>query len=206
MFSGSLTTEQLFAFSALAFLLTILPGPDTALVIRASLQSGRRGAITTAAGICTGLLAWGALTAGGLTAFLTTFPKAYRVITFLGGLYLIYLGWRSWRSLRIPSDESKRRLGNSPYFSGLVTNLLNPKIAVFYLSVLPHFAPLGPFLFARSLTLAAIHAVFGMLWFSLVGAVIARSLLSTRAIKWRIGMQRLTALLLVMLGLRILLR
>lgn len=206
MFSGSLTTQQLVAFSTLALLLTLLPGPDTALVIRASLLTGRRGAITAAAGICTGLLTWGALTAGGLTAFLTSFPKEYRVITILGGLYLLFLGWQSWRSLRIPNDESTKSMGSSPYLSGLLTNLLNPKIAIFYLSVLPHFAPLGPFLFARSLTLAIIHAVFGIIWFTIVGVVIERSLLSPRAIKWRLALQRLTALLLVTLGLKILLR
>lgn len=206
MFSGSLTTEQLFSFSALAFLLTLLPGPDTALVIRASLLTGRRGAIAAAAGICTGLLLWGALTAGGLTALLTSFPKAYRAIAIMGGLYLLFLGWNSWKSLRNPTDESVTSLGSSPYLSGLATNLLNPKIAIFYLSVLPHFAPPGPFLFLRSLTLALIHAVFGIIWFSIVGVVIERSLLSARALKWRTALQYMTALLLVLLGLRILLR
>jgi threonine/homoserine/homoserine lactone efflux protein len=129
VFAGALTASQLFAFSALALLITLLPGPDTALVIRASLISGRLGAIKAAAGICTELLMWGGLTAGGLTAFLASFPKAYRVITLLGGVYLLYLGWQSWKSARQRDGELARSLGSSPYVSGLLTNLLNPKIA-----------------------------------------------------------------------------
>jgi len=72
--------------------------------------------------------------------------------------------------------------------------------------VFPHFAPPGPFLFLRSLVLALIHAIFGIIWFSIVGVAIERSLLSERAIKLRTALQRFTALLLVLLGLRILLR
>ena len=206
MLSGSLTSQQLLAFSTLALLLTLLPGPDTALVIRASLQSGRKGATKAAFGICTGLLLWGTLTAAGLTAFLSNFPKAYRAITILGGLYLLFLGWKSWQSLRAPATESTKSLGSSPYVSGLLTNLLNPKIAIFYLSVFPHFAPPGPFLFARSFTLAMIHAVFGIIWFSIVGVAVERSLLSVRALRWRNALQGFTAVLLFVLGLKILLR
>lgn len=206
MFAGSLTTEQLIPFSVLVFFLTLLPGPDTALVIRASLSTGRRGAITAAVGICTGLLMWGALTALGLTAFLTNFPNAYRALAAMGGIYLLFLGWNSWKSLRNSADVSAGSLGSSPFLSGLGTNLLNPKIAIFYLSVFPHFAPPGPFLFLRSLVLALIHAIFGIIWFSIVGVAIERSLLSERAIKLRTALQRFTALLLVLLGLRILLR
>jgi len=205
VFSGSLTIQQLLAFSGLALLITLLPGPDTALVIRAAMRSGRTGAIKTAAGICSGLLVWGCLTAGGLTAFLTSFPTAYRVIAFLGGLYLLYLGWHSWKFARFENGVPAKNLGNSPYASGLITNLLNPKIAVFYLSVLPHFAPPGPFLFARALTLATIHAIFGMFWFTIVGVFIERSLLSQGAVKLRMLLQRITAVLLAILGLRILL-
>jgi threonine/homoserine/homoserine lactone efflux protein len=205
VFSGALTAQQFFAFSALALLITLLPGPDTALVIRAALVGGRRAAIRAAVGICTGLLVWGGLTAAGLTAFLTRFPKAYHSIAFLGGLYLLYLGWQSWRSTRVYEGQVAQKLGGSPYMSGLLTNLLNPKIAIFYLSVLPHFAPPGPFLFARSLTLAMVHVIFGMFWFSIVGVMVERSLLSPRALRWRTALQRLTALLLVTLGLRILL-
>jgi len=206
VFAGTLTLGQATSFAALALLLTLLPGADTALVIRAALAKGRHGAIAAALGICSGLLAWGALTAAGLAAFLTHFPTTYRALTILGGGYLIFLGWQSWKASRAPDNESRPALGTSPYLSGLLTNLLNPKVAVFYFSVLPHFAPPGAFLFLRSLLLAMIHALLGMIWFTLVGVVVERSFLSQRAQEWRARLQVFTALLLSALGLSILIR
>lgn len=206
MLAGTLTLGQVTSFAALALLLTLLPGADTALVIRAALVKGRHGAIAATFGICSGLIAWGALTAAGLAAFLTHFPTTYRALTILGGGYLVFLGWQSWKASRTPDHEPRSAVGTSPYLSGLLTNLLNPKVAIFYLSVLPHFAPPGAFLFLRSLLLAMIHALLGMAWFTFVGTVIERSFLSPRTQKWRSRLQVLTALLLLALGLSILIR
>ncbi len=206
MLAGTLTLGQVTSFAALALLLTLLPGADTALVIRAALAKGRRGAIAATFGVCSGLLVWGALTAAGLAAFLTRFPTTYRALTILGGGYLVFLGWQSWQASRTLDHGSRSVVGTSPYLSGLLTNLLNPKVAIFYFSVLPHFAPPGAFLFLRSLLLAMIHALLGMAWFTFVGVVIERSFLSPRAQKWRSRLQAFTALLLLALGLSILIR
>ena len=133
-------------------LLTVLPGPDMAVITRTALVGGRRAATRAAAGIVTGLLVWGSLAVLGLTALLTASPRAYLVVKVLAVLYLLVLGVQAFRTRQPPlaaggpdvADPDVRASqpgARAPFLTGLTTDLLNPKIAVFYTAMLPTLAP-----------------------------------------------------------------
>jgi threonine/homoserine/homoserine lactone efflux protein len=161
-------------FALLAGALTVTPGLDTALVLRAALTRGRREAAATAAGIVAGLFVWGAAAAAGVSALLTASDVAYDVLRFAGAAYLVWLGarllLRAARGLGAGADAE----GPAPVSAwraartGLVTNLLNPKVGVFYVALLPQFVPAGSDALPVGLLLAAVHAVLSVLWFALL--------------------------------------
>ncbi|WP_055490752.1 LysE family translocator [Streptomyces sp. TP-A0356] len=126
-------------------LLTVAPGPDMAVVTRRALVAGPADALRTVGGIATGLLIWGALTVAGLAAVLAASPSAYLVVKLLGAGYLVFLGaqtlWQNRRAAPASADTGTRITAGSPWRTGLVSNLLNPKIAVFYTGLLPTLAP-----------------------------------------------------------------
>jgi len=135
-----------------AGLLTVIPGLDTALVLRAAITQGRRQAFATALGINTGALVWGAGAAVGVSALLTASSIAYMLVRIAGAAYMIWLGskmlWSAVRD-RVGIDTPESTLAAVPatawgsWRRGLLTNLLNPKIGAFYVAVLPQFIPAG---------------------------------------------------------------
>jgi threonine/homoserine/homoserine lactone efflux protein len=152
-------------------LLTISPGPDTILTLRQSLTAGVSLALWTAAGISTGTVVHSALSGAGLAVLLQRVPAAYRVVQALGVAYLCYLGvrslWSAWRDRAgsAAPDPPSRRGG---YRDGLATNLLNPKVALFYLGFLPQFIPPGPGFLPTAVLYGLAHAAMGMAWLGLV--------------------------------------
>jgi threonine/homoserine/homoserine lactone efflux protein len=170
-------------------LLTILPGPDMAVVTRAALHGGRRAAAETAAGVVCGLLVWGLLVVGGLAAALATSARAYAALRLAGAAYLVWLGLRTlWSSRRadppgaasMPAEveaeaEAETRRGGGPWRTGLVTNVLNPKIGVFYTSVLPALVPAGAPTTATQGGLVLAHAGLSLAWLNGWARVVGRS-------------------------------
>jgi threonine/homoserine/homoserine lactone efflux protein len=161
----------LVAFTLAAALLTITPGLDTALVLRTALTEGRRGAAFAAAGICAGLLAWGAAVAVGLGALMAASALAYDILRWCGAAYLIWLGasliLRPRASFALGGAAPARPQGTRWLRVGFLSNLLNPKVGAFYVSFLPQFTPEGAGV-SWTMTLAAIHAAEGVLWFALL--------------------------------------
>jgi threonine/homoserine/homoserine lactone efflux protein len=169
-------------FGLVALLLTITPGLDTALVLRAAITRGRREAVATALGVVAGVLAWGAAAAVGVSALLAASTVAYDVLRLVGAGYLVWLGGRIlWRLVRHPAEAAA---GSSPSpggawrsaRTGLLTNLLNPKVGAFYVSVLPQFLPPGTPALGMGVLLALVHAALSLVWFAVLvlGAVAAR--------------------------------
>lgn len=178
-------TQALAAFCVAAGLLTIAPGLDTALVLRTAAAEGPRGAALAGLGVVMGCLAWGAAVAFGLGALLAASELAFTVLKWGGALYLVWLGVnlilkpRSRFALEL-GEEVHSPSNRSWLGRGFLTNLLNPKVGVFYVSFLPQFlpahVPAGPFIFL----LAVLHALMGIVWFSLL-IVATRSI--ARALK-----------------------
>jgi threonine/homoserine/homoserine lactone efflux protein len=159
-------------FAVLAAVLTVTPGLDTALVLRAALARSRQEAAATAAGIVAGLFVWGAAAAAGVSALLTASTLAYDVLRWAGAAYLLWLGARLLlRAARPHPGEAVPAVAAGAWRAvrlGLLTNLLNPKVGVFYLALLPQFVPAGSDLLAVGLLLAAVHAALTVVWFALL--------------------------------------
>jgi threonine/homoserine/homoserine lactone efflux protein len=162
----------LVAYVAAAALLTMTPGLDTAMVLRTLALEGPRRAWLAWLGIACGCLAWGVAVACGLGVLLAASHLAYAVLRWLGAAYLAWLG-----ANLILKPRSRLDLGeNAPatgnwWLRGFLTNLLNPKVGVFYVSFLPQFVPshvpAAPFM----VLLALIHDLLGLIWFAiLIGA------------------------------------
>lgn len=169
------TTQAVLGFAAVAALLTIIPGLDTTLVVRSALINGRRQACATGLGIMTGLLVWGAAAAAGAAALLSASELAYRAVTLAGAGYLVYLGARMIvRSTRTQASVSGQDGAPAPpstwrcFAAGTWTNVLNPKIGVFYIATIPQFIPPDTSPLGIGLTLAGVHALITLLWFALI--------------------------------------
>jgi threonine/homoserine/homoserine lactone efflux protein len=195
----------LIAFVAAATLLTITPGLDTALVLRTAAVEGPRRAAMAALGVVCGCLAWGAAAALGLGVLLAASSFAYTGLKWAGAAYLAWLGVRLILRPRSRVDLTAAAApsrGNW-WLRGLLTNLLNPKVGVFYVSFLPQFVPAhvaaAPFMFL----LAAIHAVLGLAWFAaLIAAAspLRRWLQRSVVVRW---LDRVTGAVFVGFGLRL---
>lgn len=159
----------LVAFVATVSLLTITPGVDTATVLRASTVQGRKAALLAALGIALGCLAWGAAASLGLGAVLRASETAYTIVKLAGAVYLLWLGAKLLLYPRnsIGVDENGRRAksGGDAFLRGFLTNVLNPKVGVFYITFLPQFVPVGASIAGYSFFLAAIHVVLTLVWF-----------------------------------------
>jgi RhtB (resistance to homoserine/threonine) family protein len=197
---------RLYAFIGVAAILTVLPGADMALVTRNVLSVGRRRAMLTILGICAGCVIHATASALGLSAILATSATAFNVVKTLGAAYLVWIGIQSIREAGRPvvtpsASATRARVG--PFLQGFLTNLLNPKVAVFYLTFLPQFISPGEPILRRSLFLASIHIAMGFVWLTAYAWFIDRlgAMLTRPRVKaW---LERVTGGLLIGLGARL---
>ena len=174
---------QIIAFLGIAAILTITPGADTALVTKNVISRGRFSAFFTTLGICLGCLTHATLSALGLSAILKSSEALFNVVKFAGALYLIYIGAMSLRAVWKGGDAAKAAdslSGRSrpgywrSFVEGYGTNLLNPKVSIFYLTFLPQFISPGESVIRKSLLLAGIHIAMGLIWLTLYVALLDR--------------------------------
>ena len=198
---------RLYAFIGVAAILTILPGADMALVTRNVLVVGRRRTMLTIGGIGVGCIIHATASALGLSAILATSATAFDVVKTIGAAYLVFLGVQSIREAGRPASPanagSARASAFGPFLQGFLTNVLNPKVALFYLTFLPQFIGPGEPVFRRSLFLASLHIAMGFAWLTAyawfvdqLGAVLTRP----RVKAW---LERVTGGLLIALGARL---
>ena len=202
--------HDLLPFLAVVAVLTVTPGPDMALVLRNGARGGSRAAWFTGLGCCTGIACYAAATTAGLSALLVASRPAFTALRLAGGIYLAYLGVSAlWHSFR-PGDlaELDSPAATSPrtaYRQGLVTNLLNPKIALLFLTLIPHFVATGEPAFRTTAFLAGTFLVIAVVWwrvFSLAVGALGRWLARPRV---RTRLERLTGVVLIGLGVRVVL-
>lgn len=176
-------TGQLLAFIGIAVAVICVPGPDTALTIRNTLAGHRRAGVATAAGVAIGQLSWTVAVSFGLAGLLLVSAPVFQAVRWAGAAYLIFLGLQSlWFAIRRAKPESTRPAtpvptGLSPgraLRQGLLSNLANPKMAAFFLSVLPQFIASGDDAFIASSALGALFCVMTFGWLSGYAAIISR--------------------------------
>lgn len=159
---------SLIAFIITAGIVTISPGLDSVLVLRTAASEGPRQAIVTGLGIALGCLAWAIVVAAGLGALLEASQLAYDGLRWAGAAYLIWLGFKLLRHPRrsFTTDLQPARPSRAAFARGALTNLLNPKVGVFYVSFLPQFVPTGVPVGPYVMMLGAIHLLEGLIWFA----------------------------------------
>ncbi len=171
--------QSLLAFTLAAIVLAATPGIDTALVLRMSISAGARRGLSAAFGIAAGCLLWGAVVATGLGALLAASGTLFTAVKFLGAAYLVWQGVLLLRSrgerADAPVGAAHGETAGSAFAKGFLTNALNPKVGIFYLTLLPQFVPAGVEVASFSFLLASIHVAMSLLWFVLLIALTRRS-------------------------------
>jgi threonine/homoserine/homoserine lactone efflux protein len=200
---------SLATFTLAATLIVLLPGPDTLVVLRNLVRGGRRTAIRTVLGVLAGLLCWVMTAALGLSAVLRASEDAYLALRIAGAMYLVWLGVNSLRSRGQaapdqPQPASRRSsLIGQGFPAGLATNLLNPKVGVFFVTFLPGFVPAGYPIGWVSLALGGIFVLLTAVYFAvLIGAATqVRGWLANGRIRRRLD--RTAGLVLVSFGVKL---
>jgi threonine/homoserine/homoserine lactone efflux protein len=197
-------------FAAAAGLIVLLPGPDTLVVLRALLRNGHHQALRTVCGVLTGLTIWVSGAVLGLSALLRASHDGYTALRLAGAIYLCILGIQAFRSKGVtaelePSLNHSRRRGviGTGYLAGLTTDLLNPKVGVFFVTFLPAFVPHGEPIGPVTLLFGAIFVVETGLYFLVFLRFAARLMAGMSRPRVRRTLDLCTGAVLVGFGLRL---
>jgi threonine/homoserine/homoserine lactone efflux protein len=199
------------AFLGVSIVVIVAPGPDTALTIRNTLLGDRAGGAFTALGVASGQAAWTLATSVGLAAILAASEPAFLAVKIAGGAYLAFLGvqavlgaLRGRAGGRAPIAEPRPRLPPPVAFrQGLVSNLTNPKMAVFFPSLLPQFTSGGDASFSDLLVLGLLFCALTLVWLTTYAVLVAKAGDFLRRPAIRRSLEGLTGAVLIGLGLRL---
>jgi threonine/homoserine/homoserine lactone efflux protein len=203
-----MTLASLAAFAGLCLVLSLTPGPDTFLVLRIALNRPSAG-IAAAAGSVVAAVAWAALVGLGLAAVLAQSAEVFRWIKIAGGLYLLYLGISSFlKTLKAAKDgvEGGNEAGGLRYSkiaglgAGALSTLLNPKVGLFYLAVVPQFIPHGGDTMGTAMILGAVEAVIAFAYLAVVSLVAYKAMGWLRRPKVSTGVERVSSGVITALG------
>lgn len=202
-------TTSVVAFVGAAFLIAMIPGPSTVVILRRAVVNGRRTGMATVLGNECGVLLWGFAAAFGLSALLLASQVAYDCIRMAGAMMLVWAGVRALRQARQagrPAEEPAETAAlplRRAYWQGLVTNVANPKAGVFAVSFLPQFVPHGVAVLPALLTFSVIWAAVDLVWYTplvwlagRVGGVLGRQSVRRR-------MEQISGTVLIGLGVRL---
>jgi threonine/homoserine/homoserine lactone efflux protein len=205
--------HTLWAFVGVAIVVIVVPGPDTALTIRNTLAGGRRAGVASAFGIVAGQLVWEAATAAGLTAVMLASERVFHIVKLVGAACLIVIGLRTlFGALRHgrradgpePAAPVDPRAPIAPAFhQGLISNLGNPKMAVFFASVFPQFAPRGHDPFVGLMSLGLLFSALTLVWLACYAFAIDKAADVFRRPRVRRAIEGIAGLALVGLGARL---
>ena len=201
--------QNLGAFVAVSVVVICTPGPDTALIIRNTLSGGRRGGIATATGIIGGIAVWTLAASAGVAALLSASEPVFRALQIAGAAYLVYLGLQSIVSAlsrradrALPSANASTLTPKRAFRQGLLSNLGNPKIAVFFVSLLPQFVSDGSESFLALAVLGVAFSLMGLAWLTLYAVVVAKAGQFLRG-RVRRALDAVTGTILVAFGIRL---
>ena len=201
---------DLAGFVALAIVVIVTPGPDTALTIRNTLVGGRPAGVATAVGVALGQATWSVATSVGIAALLVAAEPAFAALKLAGAGYLIYLGAQSlWSALRgRPARPTVDRLvvrvrATTALRQGVLSNLTNPKMAVFFPSLLPQFVAADAPPFLALLALGILFCLMTLAWLTAYAFAVARAGDVLRRSAIRRAIEAVTGVVLVAFGIRV---
>jgi threonine/homoserine/homoserine lactone efflux protein len=194
---------------AVALVVVLVPGPDMALVTSHALTGGRADARWAALGVNAGILVHAAAAALGISALLMASSTAYTVVKVAGAAFLVYLGVRMLLGARkrgtpdITGQAPSMRIASTPFWQGFWSNVLNPKVAILFLSLLPQFVQRGDPVVAKTLLLSGIFLAMGLAWLVTFAALMSRLAGVMRSERIRKRLEAVTGAVLIALGLRV---
>jgi threonine/homoserine/homoserine lactone efflux protein len=204
-----LLDADVLGFMGVALVVVLVPGPDMALVTSYALTGGRADARWAALGVNAGILVHAAAAALGISALLMASSTAYTVVKVAGAVFLIYLGVKMLLGLRkrdtaeITGRAPSMRIASSPFWQGFWSNVLNPKVAILFLSLLPQFVDPSDPVVAKTLLLSGIFLAMGLVWLVTFAALMSRLAGVMRSERIRKRLEAVTAAVLIALGLRV---
>jgi threonine/homoserine/homoserine lactone efflux protein len=194
---------MLFEFAVASLVLIALPGPDQALIMRNALVGGRTAGLRTMLGGASGLTLHAAAAALGVSALLATSATAFAALKLVGIAYLLYMGVKMLRSAAQPTEAEQTDRGGRPFVQGFVSNALNPKVALFFLTFVPQFLPDSGPTFPVALALSAIFAAIYLAWFSGLVTVVGLASGALRRPRVKAWTERVAGTALVAFGVRL---
>jgi RhtB (resistance to homoserine/threonine) family protein len=200
---------HLLVFIGVAAIVIVVPGPDTAVVTKNVLVHGRRVAFGTSLGVSAGLSVWTLAAAVGVASVVRASAVAFTVLKLIGALYLVWLGLQALRAARhagsgVPAASRKPAMGALGGFrQGFLSDLANPKIGIFFTSLLPQFVDPGHPVLLPFLALGAVFVLMTVVWLSAYCLIAARAAETLQRPRVKAAMDRVTGILLIALGLRV---
>lgn len=197
-------------FLGVSIVVIVAPGPDTALTIRNTFRGGRASGVATALGVSTGQLIWAVATSVGLVAVLLASEPVFRAVRLAGAAYLIWLGAQSLRAaFRGRTPRAATEIGGRPLASGaafaqgIVNNLGNPKMAVFFASVLPQFTAPGQGMVSALVLLGVVFSTLTFAWLTVYATLISTAGRLLRASRAQRAIEAVSGTVLIGLGARV---
>ena len=201
---------HLVVFVGVSAVVILLPGPDTAVVTKNILLSGRRAGLGTSIGVCTGLSVWTLAAALGVASVLRASEAAFTALKLVGAAYLVWLGVQAFRAARHAAeppaaDEQRTTVTTSRrgFRQGLLSNLANPKIAVFFTSLLPQFVDPGRSVLLPFLLLGLIFVLMTFAWLCTYSLLAARATAALQRPRVKAALDRITGTILIAVGIRL---
>lgn len=201
---------HLLVFIGVAAIVIVIPGPDTAVVTKNVLVHGRRAALATSLGVSTGLLVWTIAAAVGVASVVRASEVAFTVLKLIGAIYLVWLGIQALRAAGHESAEALANPGRKTsmgalggFRQGLFSDLANPKIGIFFTSLLPQFVDPGHPVLVPFLALGAVFVLMTVVWLSAYCLVAARAAETLTRPRVRAALDRFTGVVLIAIGLRL---
>ena len=199
--------QQIVAFVAVTIPLVLTPGIATTLVLRTSLLEGTSRGLVTALGAALGSVCYGLASAVGAALVLAAWPRAVLVLRLCGGAYLAWLGSRAaWRSWREPPAGANAPIVRTGFREGVLANVLNPPVALFYFLILPGFVPRGVAMVPAVLLLTSIHVALAFAWHSTCAAAAGAMSGWLARTSARRGIDLITGVVLIVFAVRMLVR
>lgn len=197
-------------FIGVAAIVIVVPGPDTAVVTKNVLVHGRRVAFGTSLGVSTGLAVWTLAAALGVASVVRASYVAFTVLKLIGALYLVWLGLQALRAARHAGSDARPSPAGNPAMSalggfrqGLLSDLANPKIGIFFTSLLPQFVDPGHPVLLPFIALGAVFVAMTVVWLSVYCVVAARAAQTLQRPRVKAALDRVTGVVLISLGLRL---
>lgn len=201
---------HLLVFIGVAAIVIVVPGPDTAVVTKNVLVHGRRAAFGTSLGVSAGLSVWTLAAAVGVASVLRASAVAFTVLKLIGALYLVWLGLQALRAAAHAESGADPATANRPamgaiggFRQGFLSDLANPKIGIFFTSLLPQFVDPGHPVLLPFLALGAVFVLMTVLWLSAYCLIAARAAKTLQRPPVKAAMDRVTGIVLIALGVRI---